>query len=246
MYTPCEKCNNGFIFDDSERTTKKCSCLKTYQKNMKLTYLLERANIPIQISSNIDAPTILNYEIERDYVGSDENGNLPKIKKYIKDFETKYKSLNMFFYGSCSAQKSTLARVIGKEIIKKGLSVSYYLTDTLIKDLIDSEREDDLKKKMNEILKVDLLILDEFEESKITKFKSGYQVSFITSFLKRRIELERKATIFASNSTPDNIGSFFGEALQSLISREILDKSMEFTDNYEKKSKNFSVEDLWK
>lgn len=242
-FISCGKCQDGFIYGEDSTVTK-CKCLLEYQRTRKLTHMLKNANIPLQISSDSQAVSLLDYSIEKDYVGSDKNRNIPKIKKFISKFDEKYSSLNMYWYSLNGMQKTTLAKVMCRDLIKKGKSVYYILADTLIKMLIDSERDDQLKEVCSNILICDFLVIDELDESKITTYKSGYQVAFITSFLKKRIESLRKSTLFCSNRKIDNMGNFFGEALQDLILREVLDPQT-FEDNYKSKSKAFDVKTLW-
>lgn len=244
-YIPCDKCDNGFIDNEEEMSTTKCDCLLHYQRETKLKILLDKANIPIKLSSNPEAVTLLDYSIEKDYVGDDKQGNIVKIGKYLKRFEEKYSSLNLYFEGKHSTQKSTLARYIGKELLKQGKSVRYILTDNLVRMVLDSQRDDDLKIEVNKIMNVDCLILDEFSTDKVTVYKSAYQIPFLTSFLKTRIETLRLSTIFCSNSPIDTLEKGFDTAIQRLISREVLDHSMQFTDNFESKSKSFKVGTLW-
>lgn len=207
-FTPCENCDNGYIEDDIEATISKCSCLLNYQRNRKLSIELEKSNVPLQISSDKKAVDLIGYSISEDYVGKDKQGNIPKIKKFISNFDERYSSLNMYFYGDQGVQKSTLARVICRELIKKGKSCYFILADDLIKTLIDAERDDELKSLCNHILNVDFLVIDELDESKITCYKSGYQIPFLTTFLKKRIERLRKSTLFCSNREIDNMGNF--------------------------------------
>ncbi len=241
-YEPCGKCENGYFYEGN--TTKKCDCLAKYQVKAKLNLMLERSNIPVLLSSDSNAVSILDYDIDRDYIGEDKNGNLVKIKKFISRFDEKYHSLNMYWYSVNGCQKSTLAKVICKELLKRGKSAYYILADDLIKRLIDAERDDELKAECKKLLSVDFLVIDEMDASKITTYKSGYQVAFITTFLKKRIETFRKSVLFCSNREIDNVGDFFGDALQDLLLREVLDP-MTFEDKYMAKRHDFNVNDLW-
>lgn len=244
-FIPCENCTKGYLYIDEGIITK-CSCLYKYQKEKKLFYLLQEAKIPIQLGpKKNNEKSILNYSLKKDYVGDDKEGNLIKAQKFIKYFDSDYSSLNLYFYGESNTQKSTVGRIIGKELIKKGKSVYYILLDDLINLIIDSKREEDLKPKVKKILNVDLLIIDEFSSDKITLYKSGFQIPFLISFLKKRIESIRKAVLFISNCNIESIGKVFGSALNSLIKRECLDP-MEFKDDYEAVLNNFNINDLWK
>lgn len=243
-FVSCGECEDGFFYSDKEGA-RKCKCLLEWQRRKKLKHLLNKSNIPYVISSDPKAVTLLDYKIDKDYVGDDKQGNIPKTKKFIKNFDSKYSSLNMYFLGKHSCQKSTLARVIGRDLLKQGKSVRYIMTDTLVKMLVDAERDEEIKSEVKKILAVDCLILDEFSVDKVSIWKSNFQIPFLTSFLKNRLEVLRKSTIFCSNSPMDSLSEGFGEAIQRLIFREVLDKSMKFEDNYESKLASFDVSTLW-
>ena len=240
-FTPCGTCDCGYIYADNHEVIK-CSCLDKFQKDKRLQHLLTKGNVPLYISSN---KSLLDYDLNRDYAGKDLNNNLMKVKKFIKNFDSKYSSLNLFFSGLHGTQKSSIARYICRELTKKGKTTYYILADTLIKTIIDSERDIELKELCNYIMDVDFLVIDELSEDKITLFKSEFQIPFLTSFLKTRLEIKRKSTLFCSNSPIDSIGEKLGKAIQDLVFRETYDKSMIFTDNYEKSNTNFDVNALW-
>jgi DNA replication protein DnaC len=195
------------------------------------------------VKGNIPAFTE-NYSL-LNYVGKDENKNLIKIAKYLEEFKDKYKEFSLFLWGTPGTQKSTILRYMGCNLIARGFTVIYMLADTLIKELIESDRDPLLKFKWyTKYMNYDCIIIDEFSEDKITTYESGWQRKFILPFLKMRMEIKRKAILFGSNNHPDNIGIYFDGAIQDLVSREIKDKTMEFKDEYMALVKEFNSSDI--
>ena len=83
-------------------------------------------------------------------------------------------------------------------------------------------------------LEADLLIVDEsFDKSKLTLYKSGYQIPFIDRFIRERFEINKKAIIFISNKEPTQIEEQgFGFSLESLIRRNVRESTLNFFDTY--------------
>lgn len=237
-FESCGKCKNGYIYSSSE--VEKCMCRSTWQYKERLSIKISKANIPPFISEN---KSLLEYNLS-DYIGKDKKDNISKIKKFISNFE-KYKRRNLFLSGKIGTQKSTLARYISKELLSQNYTVYYTLADTLIKNLQDADRNEELKEKYNEIINTDFLVIDEMSEDKITTYKSGWQNTFLLPFLKRRIEIVRKSVCFISNAPIDNIGDYFKGAIQDLIYREVADKDMVFKDNYNQELNRFDPSTLW-
>lgn len=240
MFVPCDRCNDGYFYDNHNRVATKCDCLIKYQERRKIEICIDKSYIPPYIAENY---LLIDYNFQ-DYKGEDKRGNLLKIDKFIHNFD-KYRQRNLFFSGKPGTQKSTIARYIGMELLKDGRSVYYTLADTLIKDLIKADRDDELDNLWKDRIQYDCLIIDEFSQDKITTYKSGWQNTFLLPFLKKRIEIIRKSVIFISNSPIDNIGKYFEGAIQDLIYREVADKEMVFEDNYDVYRKKFDVSTLW-
>jgi DNA replication protein DnaC len=240
-FESCGKCYQGYIFDELKNIARKCNCLKEYQDQGLINLAIQKSNIPFWISEN---KLLIDYSFD-DYVGNDSNNNLIKLKKFINNFDEKYSKRNLFFSGEPGTQKSTLARFVGVELIKRGKFVYYELADSLIRGLIEADRNDQVKDKWNKIINCDCLIIDELSQDKITTYRSGWQNTFLLPFLKKRIEFIRKSVIFISNSPIENIGTYFKGAVQDLIYREVADKKMIFTDSYEIEQTKFDWNSLW-
>jgi len=236
-YEPCSNCVNGWRYrtdKSGDETAIKCSCLIEYQQEELTRIRLEKANI---------SSTVIDLDFDN-YIGPDEKGNLIKVEKYIEEFKTKYNKISLYFWSELnSTQKTTIASLIGKELIKKNLSVKFILMDTLIKLLQDASFDSEKEVSLIDYVKADLLILDDcFDKAKMTIYKSGYQFSFIDSFLRHRLEVQHKATIFTSNICPTTIGQAFNISIEKLINRNVY--SMEFNDSVELKN-DFDPEDIW-
>ena len=106
---------------------------------------------------------------------------------------------------------------------------------TLIDNLWNSQRDDEAKKKINDWLNCDVLILDEsFSKDKLHLWSSGNQLGYIDEFLRERITLG-KGCIFISNTHPDDVEKQgFSHSIQDLLSRELKKQNglMTFRDNY--------------
>lgn len=224
----CTKCDKGYIFQNKSMT--KCSCFRDWQKKHRLVQYVKMSGLKAKD---------LGYDIST-YYGDKK---LPKaIDAFVEGFvsnKTNVRSTNIFFTGIVNTQKSTIARYIGVSLIKSGFTVKYLLMDDLIKMLQDTASHNASAKEgalelRDELTKVDLLILDEsFDSERITLYKSNYQIPYLTSFLKNRLEVEAKSNIFISNKKPTDIADEgFSEALQSLVQRECL--TLEFKDSLDK------------
>jgi DNA replication protein DnaC len=244
IYTPCKLCKEGYE-KYKDGTFAKCLCKKDYDHKALLLYRLIQygfiSNNPVK--EQVDF--ILNYSL-KNYKGKDELGNLLKVETFIEKFKKRYSSMNLFLYGEPGTQKSTVARYIGKSLLeKRGLTCHYTLANTLIIGLVNASRNEEQKEWVTKLLNTDCLIIDEMDEEKIITYESGWQRKHVLPFLKERIEIQRKSVIFVSNKEPDNIGEYFEGSIQDLISREVLDKTMKFNDNFMKNRDKIDLKKLW-
>jgi hypothetical protein len=239
-FKPCNICKNGFIYftENDIETIKPCKCLIEYRAK----YFKE-----LKYKENNITDFNKTYNLNTDYLGADKQNNKIKINKYLREFKTRFFNKHLYFFGTNGTQKTTISKYMCKYLIDKGLEGYHILTDSLIKMLIDSDRDDMLKSKIEVILNKDLLVIDEFDPPKVCVYASGYQLSFLTSFLKTRLEYKKKATIFISNSkiTDPSFKEKFNFTIQNLIQRELYD-TLTFEDIYAKEESEFDVSDLWK
>jgi hypothetical protein len=88
---------------------------------------------------------------------------------------------------------------------------------------------------------VDFLVIDDaFDPRKATVYKSGYQFSFLDTFLRYRLETVTKAVCFTSNVPIDEIAKNWTPSIASLVRRSV-PAPMEFSDYIT----NFKAEDIW-
>jgi DNA replication protein DnaC len=154
-------------------------------------------------------------------------------------------------FGPYGTQKTHLAQWAGISLLKKGFSVRYSSMQRLVSNL-SSEFDSNLEKQklVEELLSVDCLILDEcFSKTKVTLYRSGYQLPFLETFLRERMEHRQKAIIFISNNTLDEIASQgFGESIEDFVKRNIRPKGTElkFTDSYRANVSTIDVDNIFK
>jgi len=202
------------------------------------------SNLLQVFSSEAQYTFLKEYTIDS-YRGIDNNKNKDKINKYISKFNDKYNSVNLFFSGEPGTQKTTLAKYILCSLLRQKKNGYYIIANDLFNTLTNSERNEEAREKLKELITKDILIIDEFDESKITLYNSDWKQKFILPFLKIRLETVRKATIFISNKLPTELGEKFDGAIQDLIVRETSGSVLIFNDNYAKYKDNIKISSIW-
>jgi DNA replication protein DnaC len=126
---------------------------------------------------------------------------------------------------------------MGYQFLKAKKSVKYILMNDLIKMLQKAERDDSIMAKLEKLEDVDLLLIDEaFDKEKVTIYKSNFQVPFLDSFLRSRMQTKHKGIIFISNVSPYDIeAKGFNYSIQDLVVRNMNKEKgfMEFKDRYD-------------
>jgi len=241
-WTPCRTCKDSPLKgklikgEGMSRYIEDCPCWAEYKRESKKELKLAKANLPI---------SILNKSLDT-YAGTDSTESIPKLRLYVNEFNTVYKHTHLYLYGDNGTQKTTIASVVGKELLLKGFSVLKLHMDDLVK-LLQSEHIEKTTKEIQKIHSYDLLILDEsFARDKVQLFtKADYQISTLTRFLKDRMELHERAVIFISNKTVHEIEKEgFGKSIQSLVSRNTSETRLLFVDEYEKVTKKIT-KSIW-
>jgi DNA replication protein DnaC len=203
---------------------------KMEQRRIRLKFLLRDAGIV--------APA---YSIEQ-YKGEDKQQNLPKIRKYINDFE-RFRTVNLYFWSRGNAsQKTTVAKNIIVELSLKGYSCRFILMADLL-SLLQTEtyHSGTESEAINMLRLVDFLVIDDaFDPRKSTLYKSGYQFGFLDTFLRFRLETLGRATCFTSNVPVEEIAKSWTPSIASLVQRSI-HTPMEFTDYMT----DFRKGDIW-
>jgi DNA replication protein DnaC len=200
------------------------------QRRIRLKFLLQDAGII--------APA---YTLEQ-YKGDDKYKNLPKIKKYITEFE-RFKTINLYFWSRGNAsQKTTVAKNIIVELSLKGYSCRFILMADLL-PLLQTETFNNGTEsgQISALRSVDFLVIDDaFDPRKSTLYKSGYQFGFLDTFLRYRLETLGRATCFTSNVPMEEIAESWTPSIASLVQRSV-PTPMEFSDYMT----DFKSEDIW-
>lgn len=230
----CDKCDsNGFIVGESSAV--KCNCRIRYEQELKTSDVLSRSGLLNKNSTYEDFKKLIDFDWS-DYRGKDENGNLKKLQKYCDEFDSDkkpFKHLHCYVWGGQGTQKSYSMKGVLTKLAIKGKSVYYIFAKDLISLLHDSERDEELKKKLDYIKNVDVLVIDEFEEQRCCLWQSGYKERLLIVWLKERLEVVRKSTWFISNSSIEEMrNGKFGELFGDMLDRETKFGRFEFKDKY--------------
>ena len=230
----CDKCDsNGFIVKNGVAIL--CDCRKNYEVELKSSDILLKSGLLTENSTYEDFKKLINYSFD-DYKGKDENGNIKRIKKYVDEFDRSdkpFKNMHFYIWGGQGTQKSYTLKGMLTKLACKGKSVYYTFLKNLISLIIESDRDENAKSKLNYIMNVDVLVLDEFEEKRANLWASGYKENTLITWLKDRMEVVRKSTWFISNDSMEQMKeSKFGELYGDLLDRETKFGRFEFTDRY--------------
>jgi DNA replication protein DnaC len=181
-------------------------------------------------------PDLFDYDLKRDYKGTQSKDNVNRILKYIENWSSneELQRCLLYFTGPNGTQKTMIAHYVGMQLIRQGHSVLVRLMNDVVKDLCNSQYDENAKMRIDDIMNVDLLILDEaFDRDKITIYKERNQIPFIDSFIRDRID--KKGLILISNVKTSEIDDIFGNSLKDLLQRKtsLYDSELEFTDNWQ-------------
>lgn len=235
-FIPCEKCKNtddrlpeGYYWADKEKTmATECECHYKWRIEEQSRKLFKHYGFNEKY---------WNYN-PRSYVGTKSVNDKNRLLNYIVQFKENpdVRKLLVYMYGPNGTQKTSLANYVGKRLILDGFDIRYVLMNNLVNDLQDMEFHEDLKKKIERLNDADLLIVDEaFDKEKMTLYKSGYQKSFLDSWMRDRIQSKNKGILFISNVKPENIADQgLSISIQDFVQREcIINKTLlTFEDNY--------------
>ena len=235
QFEPCSNCKNGYIYSDD--SVIKCDCLKKYQSQMMFELRLEKAGLK-------------DFNLTfSDYKGKDLLHNISKLEKYCSHLTADFRyNSHLYLTGPNGTQKSTVAKIILLYTFKFGLTGKFILMSDLLDILTDVYSDDPRRKEeLNYLLSVDVLCIDDaFDKNKCMIFRSGWQYSFIDRFIRSRIEVQHRNTIFTSNVEIDKIAdNGFTKDIQDLIHRSVKVRGGElfFNDVYVKE--NVDIKSLW-
>ena len=255
QFVPCRNCANkpgpepGYYFvkfkDRPQKGVVECECHKQYALRGLLVCKAKAAGV---------WPEALDYNIDKDYLGTRSIDEVRRLKKYVFEFSN-YKDVMVYMHGTNGTQKTTLAHWIGMNVLHQGYSVKYLLMQSLLMTISgfekDDERQQDKIAEIERLKNVDLLIVDEsFSKDKVTIYDSGYQLPFLDRFLRERCEIAQKGIIFISNKAPTEIAKQkFSTSIEAFVKRNINrpqgNTCLFFEDEVEALKKDFEPRSLW-
>lgn len=227
-YLTCRKCKGqpgpkpGFLYNESG-VVSECECHQQFRER-QLYRMRARSSDLWENPPNI----------RESYLGTKSLQSRDQFIKYVEDFE-KFRDKTVYMHGPNGTQKTSTAMWGGMELIKNGHKVQYILMYRLIALLTSSfEKREEHDILVDKLKSADLLIIDEaFTKDKVLLYKSGYQLPFLDSFLRERVDVYKKGTLFLSNGKSSQIEEEgFGRSLQDLIVRNTKQTDLEFLDNY--------------
>jgi hypothetical protein len=152
-------------------------------------------------------------------------------------------------YGTNGTQKTTLAMWVGVSLVQQGYTVFYTLMESLVAALTpDFDKENPNRQRyIEKAMTADLLIIDEaFDRSKVTLYKSGYQIPYLDRALRERFDVYKRGILFISNQPANSIeASGFGPSLESLVARNTASASLVFEDVYIKLANDINPKGLF-
>jgi hypothetical protein len=180
------------------------------------------------------------YSLEQ-YQGEDKMQNIPKLKKYCTEFE-RYKGTHLYLWSKGNAsQKTTVAKNILISIMEKGYTGAFILMADLLHTLQNEQFTEDGADIVQGFRAVDFLVIDDaFDVAKATLYKSGYQLSYLDTFLRYRLETCPKATCFTANIPITEIAKTWTPSIESLVKRSV-PTPMAFTDYID----DFDIKAIW-
>lgn len=250
-FESCGKCNDGYIIN--KESVSKCNCRKEYETDLRLYNKMLGSGLINNNSSDIDYDILKNYSL-KNYSGKDNNGNIPKLEKFIDNFKDKekpFRHLHFYVHGEQGCQKSFTFRGICCLLAKQGFNTYFIFAKDLITLISDSERNEESQKKLDYLMGVDFLVIDEWNEKRLGLYTtSQYKETIAIVWVKERLEIARKSTVFLSNSPIAEIkGGKLGDLYGDLIDRETRYAQLYFNDNYganlDVNEFNKTLESIW-
>lgn len=213
----CENCKDTGVHE-----MKICNC----RKQLILDELYDQSEISERIKAeNFDK---FNFELFRKDRMSNEKlspyDNMKKLFNNAKDYAESFntKSPNLYLYGAVGTGKTYMVNCMAKAILDRGFSVLYQSVNELIDNLSTyqfsySNEKISLKKKIDFIYNVDLLIIDDLG----TEIISEMSKSLLFEILNKRI-VKRKPMVISSNIEPFDIVDYYDARIYSRVNGNFL------------------------
>jgi DNA replication protein DnaC len=131
---------------------------------------------------------------------------------YIRDLATCrfiQRGEGIFFIGPTGTGKTHLAKAIGHQACRKYLTVAYFKFHQFFNDLNKADLKNQLQKLMNKIMKIDLLIIDDFGFKKIDQQSAEYLYNIVDS------RYSVKSIILTSNRAITDWAAIFPDPLMA-------------------------------
>jgi DNA replication protein DnaC len=123
--------------------------------------------------------------------------------EYLKDCEFLETKSNIVMYGNVGTGKTYLSIALGVEACKKGIETRFFRTAALVNRLSEEKKKGTLSKFMKQILKSELLILDEWGYVPLDRLGAQLLFEIISECYERKsliintnIEFSRWVTVF--------------------------------------------------
>ena len=123
--------------------------------------------------------------------------------EYLKDCEFLETKSNIVMYGNVGTGKTYLSIALGMEACKKGIETRFFRTAALVNRLSEEKKKGTLSKFMKQILKSELLILDEWGYVPLDRLGAQLLFEIISECYERKsliintnIEFSRWVTVF--------------------------------------------------
>lgn len=217
----CNICNDtGYILDNCNKSVL-CNCIK--QKLFNIKY--NSANIGDLEKENFSKFDISLYssEINKEKFKANisPQKNIENIKniaqKFIDNFDD-VEEKNLLFIGNTGLGKTFLSNCIAYELLKKGKTVLYQSSSTMLDSIIDYKfgKQENSENIYNNILSVDLLIIDDLGTENINSLKFAELFNIINTRLLNQNKHITK-TIISTNLNIDNLFKIYDERIVSRL-----------------------------
>lgn len=217
----CQICKDtGYVTDEKNKSVL-CNCIK--QKLFNIKY--NSSNIGDLKQENFSTFDISLYSTEinkeKFKASISPQSNIKNIKKiaenFIKNFDDPCEK-NLLFIGNTGLGKTFLSNCIADELLKQGKTVLYQSSSSMFDSILDYKfgKDNCSDNIYNNILKVDLLIIDDLGTENINSLKFAELFNIINSRLLNQNQHITK-TIISTNLNIDNLFKNYDERIVSRL-----------------------------
>jgi DNA replication protein DnaC len=160
-----------------------------------------------------------------------------KLIRELAGLSFMYEAKNILFLGPPGVGKTHLAIAMGIKACEGGKKVGFYTTEALMNRLAEAEVTGQLKKVLNTIAKIDLLIIDELGYLELTKKTANLFFQIISA------RYENKSTIVTTNKSFDGWGGIFQD---DIVASAILDRLLHHSHTFFILGKSFRMKNILK